>query len=233
MMDCAEYRRALLADPHDQHPDLVRHLQSCGECPAYTERLLRFEGRLQRALRVSPSAGVVLPFRLRRQRAAARGWLAIAASVLVGFGIAGGLWLAAPHTSLAADVVAHMAHEPQAWVSGEVPVAAPELAAVLRNTGMRLRPAAGLVSYAQSCPFRGHRVPHLVVQTDMGPVTVMVLVHESVAKPAAFDEQGYRGLILPVPEHGSLAVLAKDQSGDLAAVEKIAARVRAAIEWTG
>ena len=38
-------------------------------------------------------------------------------------------------------------------------------------------------------------VPHLVVQTEMGPVTVMVLVHESVAKPVPFEEQGYRGVI--------------------------------------
>ena len=38
---------------------------------------------------------------------------------------------------------------------------------------------AGLVSYANSCVFRGHHVPHLVVQTEAGPVTVMVLVHES------------------------------------------------------
>ncbi|HTB28449.1 MAG TPA: hypothetical protein VK715_05810, partial [Steroidobacteraceae bacterium] len=75
--------------------------------------------------------------------------------------------------------------------------------------------------------------PHLVVQTDMGPVTVMVLVHESVSKPTPFDEEGYRGVILPVAGHGSLAVLAKHQSGSLASVENVAARVRAAVEWTG
>jgi hypothetical protein len=98
---------------------------------------------------------------------------------------------------------------------------------------MRLRSDAGMVSYAQSCLFRGHRVPHLVVQTDMGPVTVMVLVHESVSKPTRFDEEGYRGVILPVAGHGSVAVLAKDQSGTLASVENVAARVRSAIVWTG
>jgi hypothetical protein len=113
-----------------------------------------------------------------------------------------------------------------------VPVPAPELAFVLRNTHMRLRPDAGVVSYAQSCLFRGQRVPHLVVQTDMGPVTVMVLVHESVSKPTPFDEHGYRGPLLPVAGHGSIAVLAKDQSGNLDAVKSIASRVRADIEWT-
>ena len=248
MINCAEYRRAVLADPRDADAELARHRESCAECSAYTERLLRFEGKLARAMRVSPrdavapggaafgGAGpadaVVIPLRPRRQRVPRR-WLAMAASVLLGLGIAGGLWLAAPHTSLAAAVVAHMAGEPQAWARTNLPVPAPELDFVLRNTHMRLRPDAGIVSYAQSCAFRGYRVPHLVVQTGMGPVTVMVLVHESVSKPARFDEGGYRGVILPVSGHGSLAVLAKDQSGDLASVEKIAAQVRAAIEWTG
>lgn len=240
MMDCAHYRRAVLADPHDQDPELARHLEHCDECPAYTERLLRFEGKLARALQVNPRAqtsapepgGRVLAFRQRHRRFTG-GWLGLAASVLLGLGLAGGLWLAVPHASLAADVVAHMAGEPQAWSRTDVPVPPPELESVLRNTRMRLRPEAGLVSYAQSCSFRGHQVPHLVVQTGMGPVTVMVLVHESVAKPKSFDEQGYRGVIVPVPGHGSLAVLAKAKSANLAAIEKVASRVEDAIEWTG
>ena len=122
-------------------------------------------------------------------------------------------------TSLAADVVAHMAEEPEAWARTDVPVAAPDLARVLQNTHLRLKPDAGMVSYAASCLFRGHQVPHLVVQTSMGPVTVMVLVHESVSKAVPFDEEGYRGVILPVPGHGSLAVLVHDQQGDLSAVQ--------------
>ena len=161
-----------------------------------------------------------------------RGWLAMAASVLIGLVVAGSLWLAAPDSSLAADVVAHMAGEPQAWARTDVPVPPPELAVVLRDSNMRLDPNAGMVSYARSCLFRGHRVPHLVVQTEMGPVTVMVLVHESVPKPVRFDEEGYRGMIVPVPGHGSLAVLARGQKADLNAVRQIAGRVQGAIVWT-
>jgi hypothetical protein len=230
MIGCAEYRRAVLANPRDAAPELAAHLANCRECPAYLERLLRFERRLERALRIDARE----PAQPHRARARVhRGWLAMAASVAAALVVAGGLWVAVPHSSLAADVVAHMAGEPQAWTRTDVPVPSPELDFVLRNTHMRLRPDAGMVTYAQSCLFRGHRVPHLVVQSDMGPVTVMVLVHESVSKPTPFDEEGYRGVILPVAGHGSLAVLAKDQSGDLASVEKVAAQVQAAIEWTG
>jgi len=88
-----------------------------------------------------------------------------------------------------------------------------------------------LVSYASSCAFRGYHVPHLVIQTASGPVTVMVLVHEQVVRSKRFDEQGYRGVIVPVAGHGSLAVLTRGETVDFAAVEGIARRVQASIVW--
>jgi hypothetical protein len=237
VIDCAQYRRAVLADPHTDSPELAEHLAHCPECPAYRERLLRFEGRLTRALRIDahvlPQSTQVLQKRVRRDdRVRRNGWLAMAASLVVAL-LIGTLWLGAPHASLAADVVAHMAGEPEAWTRTDVPVPSADLASVLADAHLRLRPDAGMVSYAQSCLFRGHHVPHLVVQTDMGPVTVMVLVHENVAAARMFNEGGYRGTIVPVPGHGSIAVLIKGEEGDLAQVESVAARVKDAIVWTG
>lgn len=225
MIDCAQYRRAVLADPRAASPELAEHLAHCPQCPAYSERLLRFEARLAQALRIDAATA-------RAQPRVRGGWLAMAASVLVALLVAT-LWLGAPHASLAADVVAHMAGEPQAWARTSVPVPSSALEPVLAEAHVRLRPDAGMVSYAQSCLFRGYHVPHLVVQTDMGPVTVMVLVHETTTKARPFDEGGYRGIILPVPGHGSLAVLAKGDEGSLARVESVAARVKNAVVWTG
>ncbi len=48
-----------------------------------------------------------------------------------------------------------------------------------------------------------------------------------------FDEGGYRGTIVPVPGHGSIAVLVKSEEGDLPQVESVAERVKNAIVWTG
>ena len=76
--------------------------------------------------------------------------------------------------------------------------------------------------------------PTTIHNRGMGPVTVMVLVHENVAAARMFDEGGYRGTIVPLPDrHGSIAVLVKGDEGDLAQVESVAARVKAAIVWTG
>lgn len=231
MMDHTQYRSATMADPHDPDPDLRAHRESCAECRAFTDQLLRFEARLERALLIDiPTKSVVLPFARRAQ--GPRRWMAMAASLLLALVVAAGVWLTLPQRSLAAAVVAHMAGEPDAWQLTDVPVPDADLNEVLKDSKLRLKPAAGVVSYASSCSFRGHKVPHLVVQTQSGPVTVMVLVHEAVRNPKQFDEQGYRGTIVPVPGHGSIAVLMRGTSSGSGDVERIAARVSDSVVWT-
>jgi hypothetical protein len=61
----------------------------------------------------------------------------------------------------------------------------------------------------------------------------MVLVHEHQPKPVQFDEQGYRGVIVPVAGHGSLAVLTRGTATDIKTVQSTAARVLDSIVWTG
>jgi hypothetical protein len=234
----------MMADPHDPDAALREHRESCRDCALFTEGLLRFESRLDRALRVDLPARTdtlaqVVPLRAksrlraRRGLRGSKGWFAMAASVLLAVVVAGALWLSAPGPSLAADVVTHMGGEPEAWRRTDEPVPSVELQDVLRDSHLRLAAAAGIVSYAQSCRFRGHRVPHLVIQTDSGPVTVMVLVHEHVRNTVRFDEQGYRGVIVPVAGHGSLAVLTQGPATDQKTLEHIAARVQDSIVWTG
>ena len=235
MMEHSQYRAAIMADPHNADAELRAHREACAECRIFTEKLLKFESRLERALRVDiPPRADVLPFGRKRGGAATapRRWMALAASVLLGAAIVGGVWLSLPQPSLAAAVVAHMAGEPEAWQRTEA-VPQPELADVLKDSKLRLKPDAGIVSYASSCAFRGHRVPHLVVQTAKGPVTVMVLVHESARQVTPFDSEGYRGTIVPVPGHGSIAVLMRDSGISAAEIQRIAARVDESIVWTG
>ena len=233
MMDHAHYRMLISADPHSSDPKLREHRDGCADCSLYTERLLRFESQLERAVKIDiPTRAEVLPFARQAVRPLPGPWrwMAIAASVLLCVLVAAGIWVALPGASLAADVVAHMAGEPEAWRRTDVAVPDTALNDVLRDSNLRLSTAAGIVSYAASCAFRGHRVPHLVVQSPSGPVTVMVLVHEAASRRTQFDEQGYRGTIVPMPGHGSIAVLMRDPGA--ADLERIAAQVRDAIAWT-
>jgi hypothetical protein len=221
MIDHQAYRRALLADPHSDGAELREHREACAECRAYRERLLNFESRLERALKLD----------MRESKANTRPRrFALAAGVLLALCVAGAIWLAVPRESLAAAVVAHVVDEPLSW-NTRAPVADPDLAAVLADAHMHLSAGAGEVSYASSCAFRGHVVPHLVVQSPAGPVTVMVLVHENASHQVQFNEHGYRGVIVPIAGHGSIALLMRDADGQMQDVEGVAARVRKAIVW--
>ena len=259
MITHQQYRRTLLADPGCRDPEWLQHAAECAECAAYAAQTRDFEARLVRAMRlpvreprnVAPvdvaaadeaeADDNVVPFRPPGGRGPAatrggrggfmrRGRYALAASVLVGAGIAAALWLAAPRTGLADDVVAHMAHEAESW-NMTAPVTPQSLAAVMQPTHARLMPQAGAVTYTMSCSFRGHQVPHLVLQSARGPVTVLVLEHETVHREVRFDQQGYRGVIVPVEGHGAVAVLTQSGRADAPAVEAIAAQVVASIDW--
>ena len=100
------------------------------------------------------------------------------------------------------------------------------VAEVLGPARMRLGSGAGEVSFAARCVHDGRVVPHLVVQTPEGPVTVLVLSHRTVSRPLRIDEQGYAGIVLPAPR-GTIAIVGRD----LADPEAIARQVFEAVDF--
>jgi hypothetical protein len=69
-------------------------------------------------------------------------------------------------------------------------------------------------------------VPHLVVRTADGPVTILVLPHENIRERIVFSEGGYRGVLVPTAR-GSLAVLARDGRD----VDAVVAQATAAVGY--
>ena len=229
-MECLEFRRAAGADPQHLDGEATAHLDACPKCAEFLRQMLALDERILAALAVpvpvrgaaAASPNVVAFPSIDRRR-----WMALAASIVGGVMIGSLLWVSAPRASLAEDVVKHMGHEPDAMVSTSAPEDASRVERVFERGGIRLRSTAGMVSYAQTCRFRGEKVPHLVVQTDVGPVTVMVLRTEKVDSPVSFDEQGYRGTIVPAGP-GSIGVVGRV---DVATLGQIVARVHDAVEW--
>ena len=131
----------------------------------------------------------------REQRATPRPrWLALAASVVAGVLIGSVLWIGHPRDSLATR--RRRAHARRARLARRHAGTRRSGAAsvkVLAASGLRLRGDPGHVSYATSCPFRGATVPHLVVQTADGPVTVLVLRHDRGSRAPAVSRARLRG----------------------------------------
>jgi len=231
-MECLEFRRTAGADPGHLDPEAQAHADACAACAAHLRQLRKLDASILQALQVplpesqprsdsvvAPAGGTIT--RTPRQR-----WYALAASIVAGVLIGTLLWVGGPEKTIARSLVEHMSHEPDAMVSTEVPADPERLGKVLSRAGISLRPEIGSVSYARSCPFRGERVPHLVVQTDGGPVTVMVLRNETLDAPVSFNEDGYSGRIVPAGP-GSIAVIGGGETD----LEQVAERVTAAVKW--
>lgn len=221
-MICEDVRVLIGADPDASGAELEEHVRGCGDCRSFLEEMRRVNADIRRALADPPNISVPQP-----RRPAAPAWreYALAAGVLLAFTASLAVWLLRPSDSLAREVVAHVKGEPDSWLSTHQ-VSAGSIDHALKGAGVGLDLASDRIVYAQSCWFRGHYVPHLVVQTVHGPVTVLILRHEQVKGRDTFREGGMSGVIVPAGD-GSLAVLAQGR-GPVAAA---AGELRQEVHW--
>lgn len=240
-MNHNEARLLIGGDPHTVPPELAEHLASCVECAQFQREMTALDTNIRRALEsaplgtaaTSPASAAATPATVtpitsapaaqRRKRASSWSGWALAASVAVISMLA--VWTLRPNDSLAHDVVKHIQFESNSWSSKE-PVTAADVNETLAQAGVAIDMGSDKVMYAHSCLFRGHVVPHLVVSTPQGPVTVIVLPHESVKHRMSFHEDGMSGVITPAP-HGSLAVIMQGSEN----IDAIAQQVQRSVRW--
>lgn len=227
-MKCHEFQTAIGAEPGSTNPEVLAHAETCSTCSAYLQQMQEMDRLIYKALVVPVDDAALSRAASARpapRRTPVTRWQ-IAASLLASVMIAASIWVASTRETFAQEIVSHVNHESFSMVRTDERVDDQVLADILAKAGLSLRPNAAEVSYASTCPFRGHEVPHLVVQTDQGPVTVMVLTEEKPTKTMKhFEEGGYEGVIAPAPR-GVLAVLGKDVP-----VEQATEKVKGALEW--
>lgn len=223
-MECLEFRRIAGGDPGCRAPAFAEHAAQCEACAQHLRQLVALDELILRALRLDvPGEEPAAPAARPRGRLQ---WLGLAASLVLAIGVGAGVWLSHPADSLAADVVAHMQHEADAMQQTAERVDPGLLRDVIDRSGARLAEGIGEVSYARTCLFRGKLVPHLVVQSDTAPVTVLVLPDEHVSRPMPIDEEGFHGRIVPVGT-GSLAIVGRSDES----IETIETRFLNALQW--
>ena len=146
-------------------------------------------------------------------------WLGLAASVLLVAGLGSRFLAPSPeYGSLAEEVVAHLDHEPGALVEVSTPIDGRRLARVADRSGVDVADGIGLVTYAQSCVINGKTVPHLVIQGQSGPVTLLLMPEEMIKQAQIIDGQSINGVVLPVGS-GSIAIIG-EKDEDIDAIEK-------------
>lgn len=217
-MTCDEARLLIGADPGFSGTGLEEHLQSCSACSEFRAEMRSLDANIRRALERPPQLAPA------RRQARWRQWALAASAVFATFAVVA-LWVLRPTDTLARAVVAHVQHEPESWLATQN-LSAASIGEALHDSGVELNITSDQVTYAQSCWFRGHYVPHLVLQTPQGPVTVLILRHQQVSGRRTFRAAGMSGVIVPAGS-GSIAVLSKD-GADLDAV---AEQVQRDVHW--
>ena len=223
-MNCEEYREAIATDP--SFDGGAGHLNECAACQQYRSDMQALDQRISRALAIdvpelqvpelpelstskselstSKSDKVVA---LHRRQLAPQTWFAMAATVfvaallgvrLVGTGI--------EYDSLADEILAHLDGEPNALRVTDVAITAKRLNAVVPADIALMDHSAGLITYAQTCPIGGRDVPHLVIQGERGPVTILLMPEEKISGPQRLSGDNVNGIILPVG-NGSIAII--------------------------
>lgn len=221
-MNCEEYRQTIGADP--KFDGGAGHLSECTECQTYRDEMRALDMKIGRALALEvPELAVpeladvenVVSLSDRR-RLSTPTWFAMAATVLlalfVGVRFAGDGDVA--HESLADEVLAHISQEQSALRITEIAVSDDHLRQVVPANIAQMDHSAGLITFAETCPINGNEVPHLVIQGEHGPVTILLLPDEMISEAVLLNNDDLHGVILPVGD-GSIAIVgARDEQLD-------------------
>lgn len=235
-MDCTEFRQMILGDPSTAEGEA--HLESCTDCQAYLGNVHTLDAAIRDAMSVDvpdlkmpelpdvDAANVVSLAERRRARAPV--WLATAAAVVMAavFGVYT-YTSSTDYSSLADEIVAHMDHEPYSLRVTDVAVSEERLARVVPASMANLSPSAGLITYAQSCEINGNSVPHLVIQGERGPVTIILLPDEKIDAATPLEGDSVNGVLIPVGD-GSIAIIGEESAESLERIEK---SFRDAVSW--
>ncbi len=246
MIDCKTFTQRLGSDPGTIDESMSAHASSCASCAALQAELSQFDSTLRMALDIDVPAGLghlpsdvsdietdsnVVPLkRENAQRTSVtmnKPMFALAATLLLGVGAFFGSQLSKLSTPLPEAVVAHVEHEPNLLTNDWSVVPASQLSTVLTRGRVSLNGDIGTVRHAGLCSFRGNKVAHVVVQSTNGPVTVMLLPDEKSDGIMSFNEDGYRGVLIPVGE-GSIAVISDSEES----TEEVRNKLTDKVAWS-
>lgn len=214
-MNCEDYKAALTADPAFE--DESGHVETCVTCREYDAEILALNEQIAAAMQIDvpeltmpklPEIDTENVASLSKRRTFSKPvWYAVAASVLLAAIV--GIRMTnfnATYGSLEEQVLAHLDGEPGALQVTSTPVSDDRLARTVPDNIATMNHDAGLITYAQSCRINGNSVPHLVIQGEHGPITILLMPHEKVTEAKTIDGVNIRGVILPVGD-GSIAII--------------------------
>jgi len=236
MMNCDNYKTAISAEP--AFSDETGHTDSCASCQAFQKEILALNANVAKALELNvpalkmpelPDIDTQDVSSLTARRSVSKvTWFALAATVVLGAFV--GLRVTqtdVEYGSLEEQLLAHIDHEPRALAVSSTPVSDARLQWAVPTAVATMSHDGGLITYVQSCTINGETVPHLVIQGEHGPITILLMPNEKISESRRFDGVGVRGVILQVG-NGSVAIIG-DREETLDRVQK---NVLDSVSWS-
>jgi hypothetical protein len=237
-MNCDAYKEAIAADPTGAF-DGALHADGCASCAEFRDEMQALDSKIAKALAidipnlhmpelppVEDDNVISLP---ATKRSKIPSWIAIAAAfalaAIIGVQMIGGP--AVHYESLEAEILAHVDHEPGALRVTDEAVSDNRFSNVVNASIGTMDRNVGLISYAQSCVINGKTVPHLVIQGEHGPITLLLMPDEMIDVARTFEGESVNGVLIP-HGNGSIAIIGENEQ-DLTEIEQ---SVVDSVEWS-
>lgn len=221
-MDDLEFRRRILANPHDTDPDVLKAIDSSKANQSLAEELEQLDSLIDQTLRVDVPddlADRILfqqTSKAEREKKKPRFQLAIAASIALVFGILLGQfnWSSLPvnqNVDLNTIALEHYYHE-NGFISNI------NEAASVQQVNAKLAPLGqafngelpGTVAYINHCGFGGEHALHMVLVDENQQRYTVFLVPQESASPTQYSDGSMTSLTMPL-QNASVIVVGENE----------------------
>lgn len=227
IMDCLSFRRLKLAAPQAASAAQLQHVQACAVCAAFARQIDVLERDLHDVATVPVPDGLAeqIILGLQKPRWRDRSYLAMAAGILVAVVASFIFYLAPDRNEVAEAFAAHVASEPEILRErGSIEPA--KLVAAFSRYGGSLEEPIGEIRHLGLCPILGVMAYHILVQTEYGPATLILLPQTRASTARPIVRAGFAVVVVPV-QGGSLGILA--DTPDRAS--KVESLIQSRVRW--
>lgn len=209
-MKCDEFKRQIMSLPNETSDDVDEHKHDCPECAKFVEQIGVFDLQVQDALQVPIPAFIndefikeTIAHKITNKYRKIS--YAFAASLMFVIGIALFVNLSSV-PKLEHMVIAHIEKEPFTLTTDMHPSDS-DVKSTLASLGIDMNGSVGTIRFLKRCYLGEELVAHFVIEGQQGPVTVLLMPNESIKGPMHVDSSQLQGVIEPLNQGSSIAVV--------------------------
>lgn len=226
-MNFSEFKRLIGADPRNREARIVQARESAPEFEHAAREAELFEDKLETAINIRPPDDLLEQIKAINQQPVRRSnWipLAMAASLVIAIGAAGLAWKQTRHWDSVGDYVAdHYSHDGASLVAKAAgPAEKADIERILaRFNTSATDELASRIQLIKFCPTPDGRGAHMVINTEQGLMTVILMPHTDVNNGEVIEFENMHALLVDLGP-GSAAIIGEQDQ----AVETLQAMVR-------